>query len=46
MERQKILEMLQNKHISVQEAEMLLAALEGKNPEYKGSDTIASDDPA
>lgn len=46
VERQKILEMLQNKHISVQEAEMLLAALEGKNPEYEGSDTIASDDPA
>jgi len=32
IERQKILEMLQNKLITVQEAEMLLAALEGKIP--------------
>lgn len=32
-ERQKVLEMLQNKMISVQEAEMLLAALEGNEPE-------------
>jgi len=31
-ERQKVLEMLQNKQISVQEAELLLATLEGREP--------------
>ena len=43
-ERQKVLEMLQNKHISIQEAELLLAALEGKDLKLDRSDIKASDD--
>jgi ElaB/YqjD/DUF883 family membrane-anchored ribosome-binding protein len=36
-ERQKVLEMLQNKLISVEDAEKLLAALEGRQPEIPGA---------
>jgi len=36
-ERQKVLEMLQNKLISVQDAEVLLAALEGRQPDLPSS---------
>lgn len=36
-ERQKVLEMLQNKQISVQDAEVLLAALEGRQPDLPSS---------
>lgn len=38
-ERQKVLEMLQNKLISVQDAEVLLAALEGRQPDLPSSET-------
>lgn len=38
-ERQKVLEMLQNKQISVQDAEVLLAALEGRQPDLPSSET-------
>ena len=44
-ERQKVLEMLQNKQISVQDAELLLAALEGRDPEITSSRSSSSENP-
>lgn len=38
-ERQAVLEMLQNKNITVQEAEILLAALEGREPDFSKGGT-------
>lgn len=43
-ERQKVLEMLQNKLISVQEAEVLLAALEGREPDFPAGETGQQND--
>lgn len=39
-ERQKVLEMLQEKQISVQEAEILLAALEGRKPDFPDKNSL------
>lgn len=43
-ERQKVLEMLQNKLITVQEAEMLLATLEGREPDLPGGSATPGND--
>ena len=45
-ERQKVLDMLQNRQISVQEAELLLAALEGREPDIAAKTSPASENPA
>ncbi len=42
-ERQKVLDMLQNKQISVKEAELLLATLEGRSPDYPQAKDANSD---